>query len=180
MSEVQVIHGSCSEITIKGEWTTFAIDIGKQYPVKISTKLPALIASAQAAGSAVMAWGYTESEGAPNPHRPGTNYKNRRLEWVKPADQAAPTQQSGSSSGGGGSSSSGDDGRGRSIERQVIVKSAIALYPAGIIQTDEQFFALLNRLDEFISAPPSAPAVAAAAPAPDPDERPPAEDDIPF
>lgn len=92
MSEEKlVVTGRCAEISERGEWTTFHIDVGRQYPVKLSTKLQPLIELGRAASKAgaEMDWTYSESEGAENPHRPGTRYTNRYLSGVEPAGSVA-------------------------------------------------------------------------------------------
>lgn len=85
MSEAitKTIEGYCEEISERNDWTTFNINVGSQYPVKLSTKLPALIASARAVGNTPSTWKFKESEGNPNPNRPGSFYMNRYLESVE-------------------------------------------------------------------------------------------------
>lgn len=87
MSETQQISGICSEVSERGEWVTFHIDIGKQYPVKLSTKKEELVQLGRAASKegGEFIWTYTETEGAENPHT-GKPYINRYLEAVAPRD----------------------------------------------------------------------------------------------
>lgn len=89
MSETQQVSGVCSEVSERGDWTTFHIDIGKQYPVKLSTKKEELVQLGRAASKdgGEFIWTYTESEGAENPHT-GKPYINRYLEAVAPRDGA--------------------------------------------------------------------------------------------
>ena len=84
------IEGVCSEISEKNGWTTFHIDVGSQYPVRLSTKLPALIEQGRAAGQQRALWTYKESQGAENPNKPGTHYTNRYLSSVEVGATAAP------------------------------------------------------------------------------------------
>lgn len=185
------IQGVCEGVMMKGDWQEFHIGIGKQYPVKLSTKQEDIKALAAAAGANVAIWTYTEKQGGPNPHRPGEFFKNRYLSNVEVGGTLDPAlagqtsmanaPASGGVSGGGMPSS---EGRERSIERQVLVKAAIVLYPGKLIETDEEWFALLDRLDTWMEHPrpqPDKPAEAekpaeAATPAVDPDDS----DDIPF
>lgn len=179
------VKGVCGGVMMKGDWLEFHIDIGRQYPVKLSTKQEDVKAAGQAAGGQEAVWTYTERQGGPNPHRPGEFFKNRYLSRVEvggtldPAlagQQQLPLAQAGANQGGGRPATET-----RSIERQTIVKAAIALYPAALITTDEQWFALAQRLHDFIAeekaAPPPKPqaqAVAEVAGEAAPD------DDIPF
>jgi hypothetical protein len=91
-SETKTATGICSEISERGEWTTFHIDVGSQYPVKVSTKLQPVIELGRAASKAGgrFVWTYSESQGKENPHQPGTYYKNRYLTSVGPVDENAP------------------------------------------------------------------------------------------
>ena len=70
MSDTKTATGVCHEITERGEWTTFNVDVGSQYPVRISTKLQPLIELGRAANKAggVYDWTYKESEGNVNPN----------------------------------------------------------------------------------------------------------------
>ena len=75
-------EGVCEEISEKNGWTTFAINVGRQYPVRLSTKLPALIEQGRAAGDQRAVWSAKESQGGENPNKPGTHYTNRYLDGV--------------------------------------------------------------------------------------------------
>jgi hypothetical protein len=82
-AQVKQVVGSCTEITEKNGWVQFSIDAGSQYPVRLSTKLPALIEQARAVGNARSTWTYKESQGKENPNKPGTHFTNRYLEGVQ-------------------------------------------------------------------------------------------------
>lgn len=101
MSEVKTATGVCEEVAERGEWTTFHIDVGSQYPVKVSTKLQPVIELGRAASKAGgrMVWTYSESDGTENPHKPGTRYKNRYLTSVEPDTglNSTPTPQNATS-----------------------------------------------------------------------------------
>lgn len=89
--ETLTIVGTCGEISERNGWTAFAINVeGKQYPIKLSTKLPALIEKGRAMGTQVATWSYKESQGGENPNKPGTFYTNRYFEGVEPGGEAAP------------------------------------------------------------------------------------------
>jgi hypothetical protein len=95
MSETLTVTGRCAEVSERGDWTTFHIDVGRQYPVKLSTKLAPIIELGRAASKAGDAfdWAYTEQQGGENPHKPGTFYTNRYLTGVEPASaNGAPEQ----------------------------------------------------------------------------------------
>ena len=96
MTEAQTkqIVGSCVETVEKNCWTKFSIDVGSQYPIGLSTKLPALIEQARAVGDAKSVWTFKESQGGENPNRPGTFYTNRYLEGVSVGGTATPTPDS--------------------------------------------------------------------------------------
>ena len=156
------IQGVCDEISEKNGWTQFSVNVGSQYPVRLSTKVQAVIDQARAAGQEQAVWTFKESQGKENPNKPGTFYVNRYLSGVEPGGTI---QQNATSSPGARGTSTPDETRG-SIERQTIVKAAITLYPDGLILTDGDFFSLLARLAEFCAGI---------------DATPPADDeDIPF
>lgn len=125
------IVGTCGSIEEKNGWTAFNIMVpGKQYPVKLSTKLPALIDAGRAVGDAVATWTYKESQGNENPNKPGTYYMNRYFEAVElgavaqaasPASGSPPAQ-----SGNYAALPAGD--RERSIVRQTSIKAAAELF----------------------------------------------------
>lgn len=77
------IEGVCEEISEKNGWTSFAINVGSQYPVRLSTKLPALIEQGRAAGQQRAVWTFKETQGGENPNKPGTHYTNRYFDSVE-------------------------------------------------------------------------------------------------
>lgn len=89
--ETKTVTGRCAEISERGEWTTFHVDVGRQYPVKLSTKLDPMIELGRAASKdgGEFDWTFTESQGGENPHKPGTYYTNRYLSGVEPAGSVA-------------------------------------------------------------------------------------------
>ena len=94
MSEEAVtksVTGRCEEVSEKNGWTAFAVDVGTQYPVRLSTKLDPLIELGRAAvkDGGVFVWTYKESQGGENPHKPGTFYTNRYLSGVEKAVEGA-------------------------------------------------------------------------------------------
>jgi hypothetical protein len=187
MSEEAVkkqVEGFCEEITEKNDWTTFNINIGSQYPVRLSTKLEALIKQGREAKKERAVWSFSESQGGENPNKPGTHYINRRLEKVEVGGALDPTQARGGPAGNAGGRSSDER---HSIERQTIIKAAMAAFPPDRIKTGEDWFKLIDRLDDWMQRPVAAPvAPPAAAPAstgdPGPDESsgPGDDSDIPF
>lgn len=97
--ETLTIVGTCGEISERNGWTAFSINVeGKQYPIKLSTKLPALIEKGRAIGDQVATWSYKESQGGENPNKPGTFYTNRYFEGVEPGATAPSTSPAGGSS----------------------------------------------------------------------------------
>lgn len=179
--------GVCKEISEKDGWTTFHIDVGRQYPLRLQTKLEAIVKQGREAGNNEAVWTFEESQGGENPNRPGQHYINRRLEKAEVGASLDPALASGSSGGTGGGSGGGggqarDEATNISIERQVILKSVFASERK--FENDAELFAFLDRLDDWMGRDrPIAPAAvvpvatpAAAAPAAEsyPD------DDIPF
>lgn len=83
--EVKTAVGTCREVVQKpgSDWVEFHIDVGSRYPVRLATKLDALIQEARAVGQEVATWTYKESDGNPNPNKPGEFYKNRYLSKVE-------------------------------------------------------------------------------------------------
>lgn len=84
---VKTVVGQCVEITEKNGWTSFSVDVGTQYPVRLSTKVAAIIESARAVGSEVATWTFKESQGNENPNKPGTYYTNKYLDKVEVGSQ---------------------------------------------------------------------------------------------
>ncbi len=149
--EKKQIQGKCEEISEKNGWTQFSIDVGTKYPVRLSTKLPALVEQGRAAGNQDAVWSYLETQGGENPNKPGTYYTNRYLEGVEvggTADPAAAPSSAEPSRNAGGSRTGATD---RSIERQVILKEMVQHYPGlkdGL--TVDAWWALMDRLDNFM------------------------------
>jgi hypothetical protein len=81
-TETKQIVGVCEEISEKNGWTAFAINVGSTYPVRLSTKLPALIEQGRAVGQQQAVWTFKESQGGENPNKPGTYYTNRYFDGV--------------------------------------------------------------------------------------------------
>ena len=151
------IEGVCEEISEKNGWTSFAINVGSQYPVRLSTKLPALIEQGRAVGQQRAVWSFKESQGGENPNKPGTFYTNRYFDGVEVGGTiSAPAA---SASGTPRNVATTDETR-SSIERQTIVKAAIGLYPEGLVKTDADFFALLVKLEAFCAGASTVPEVA--------------------
>ena len=109
--DTKTATGTCAEISERGEWTTFHVDVGTQYPVKLSTKLAPLVELGRAASKSggVFDWTYTEKQGKENPHRPGTYYMDRYLSGVEPAAEGA--QAAPAATGGSGGTSASPQGR---------------------------------------------------------------------
>lgn len=178
------IEGVLEGTMLKGDWEEYHVGIGKQYPVKLATKHDDIKAMVKAVGGQKAVWTYTERDGNPNPHRPGEFFKNRYLSSVEAGgtlDPALAAQQTIPTGGGTATHLPSPEGREKSIERQTIIKAAITVYPADQIGTEDAWFALLTRLDGWISEKP------AEVPQPTPTEvaPPPAaavdpDDDIPF
>lgn len=147
--ESKTIIGRCEEISEKNGWTSFHIDVGSQYPVRLSTKVPALIEKGRSVGEAVSTWHFKESQGKENPNRPGTYYQNRYLEGVEPA--GSPMSVGNKPTAGGSESahrpvSQGD--KDRSITRMAVLKAASDLY-AGTGDVDA-VFAAASRMETWV------------------------------
>jgi hypothetical protein len=175
------IEGFCEEISEKNDWITFNINVGSQYPVRLSTKLEALIKQGREAKKERAVWSFSESQGGENPNKPGTHYINRRLEKVEVGGALDPAQARGGPAGNAGGRSLDER---LSIERQTIVKAAPE--PTWI-KTEEDWWEHLDKLDSWMQHPRKGAdaAVAKAAPAGDPGPAQPAsefpeDDDIPF
>lgn len=77
------IKGVCEEISERGEWTTFSVDVGSQYPVKLSTKLQPLIELGRAARGQEAVWTFKEQESDKINEHSGKPYINRYLDKVE-------------------------------------------------------------------------------------------------
>lgn len=141
--DTKQIEGVCTEISEKNGWTAFAIDIGSQYPVRLSTKLPALIEKGRAVGQQRAVWTFKESQGKENPNKPGTFFTNRYFDSV---EVGGTVNHNNSSS----SAPSRDETRG-SIERQVIVKEMVQHYPGIDKLSVDQWWGLMGELEQFLS-----------------------------
>lgn len=82
----ETITGTCEAVTEKGDWTTFEINVGSQYPVRLSTKVPELVELGRAARGQVMDWTFNAVEGKIN-EKSGKPYINRYFEGVAPPSE---------------------------------------------------------------------------------------------
>jgi hypothetical protein len=164
-------EGVCEEISEKNGWVNFSINVGSTYPIRLSTKLPALVDQGRAAGQQSAVWTYTESQGGENPNKPGTYYMNRRLEGVEVGGTVTAPAANASGSATGGAKTQTVDGTRSSIERQVIVKEMVKYYPALDALTVDGWWGLMGELEEFLAngVPKAAPPASIDAP-----------DDLPF
>jgi hypothetical protein len=89
------IVGVCEEISEKNGWTSFHINVGSQYPVRLSTKVAAIIEQGRGVGQETATWTFKESQGGENPNKPGTYYTNRYLDKVEAGSVAEPDTASG-------------------------------------------------------------------------------------
>lgn len=94
-SVTKTIVGVCEEISEKNGWTTFHVNAGSKYPVRLSTKLPALIEQGREAGSETAAWTYKEVESDTINENTGKPYVNRYVEKVEVGDHAASAPNTG-------------------------------------------------------------------------------------
>lgn len=129
-TETKQVVGICREITEKNGWVEFSVDAGTQYPVRLSTKLPALIEQARAVGDALGSWTYKESQGKENPNRPGTFYTNRYLEGVTIGGE----QQSPNGDPHRAPMHAGD--KDRAITRMAVLKAVAELYHGSLGDND--------------------------------------------
>lgn len=88
MSEVAT--GACAEISERGDWTTFHIDTGGKYPVKLASKKSEIIELGRAASrnGGEFDWTYNEVESDRINEHTGKPFINRYLEGVEPAGSA--------------------------------------------------------------------------------------------
>lgn len=196
-SVTKQVQGVCEGVMERGDWLEFHINIGRQYPVKLSTKKDEIKTIGRLAGQNMAVWTYNETEGGPNPHRPGENFKNRYLSNVVvggaldpslAGSQPGQTSMAVAPTGGAAPVLTGEE-RNMSIERQTIVK-ALAPMLWEIKATDlstDQWFELVDRVDAWMGKPRVTQANVeqpAPAPAPSADDFPPQsgqdDDDIPF
>ena len=131
----KTVTGQCVEITEKNGWTSFSINVGTQYPVRLSTKVAAIIEAARAVGSELATWTYKESQGNENPNKPGTYYMNKYLDKVETGGAAAentaggtaPAQQTATPVPTPHHDAIAPADRDRAIVRQSCLKAAAAL-----------------------------------------------------
>ena len=166
--EIKQVQGVCEGVMLKGDWHEFHINVGRQYPVKLSTKQPDVIELASAAGQQEAVWTYKETEGGPNPHRPGENFKNRYLSRVEVGGTLTQQPQQQMTVTAGGKSS---DER-QSIERHTVVKAAIPTYMGARQFTEDELFAFMDRTAAWIKGSPAVqtPQDAPQTPPPDDDD----------
>ena len=152
-------------------FVTFNVAVeGFQYPVRMSTKLPAVIEQVSTVGIDPARWHYVPKQGNENPNKPGTHYVNRglsKVELLSAAESAPRAAQNGSSA----PAATGGD-KDVLIVRQTVVK---ALSPAlgyvaqmqGMdrVNAEAALLALAGRLERVIL---------------DGFPNPAADDDIPF
>lgn len=143
------IQGVCTEISEKNGWTTFSIDVGTQYPVRLNTKLPVLIAEGRSAGQNSAVWSFKESQGNENPNRPGTFYMNRYLEGVEVGGTVDPAKAATPAAGGASGGAGRPAEERRSIERQTIIKAMVKIYPVETPEGDAWWWGVLGKLDDF-------------------------------
>ncbi len=166
-------EGVCEEITEKNGWTQFSINVGTKYPVRLSTKLPALIEQGRAAGQQNAVWSAKESQGGENPNKPGTFYTNRYLDGVEVGGTVSAPAANASGDAPRTTGTRNDDGTRGSIERQVIIKEMVQHYPAIDSLSVDAWWGLMGELEEFLAngVPKVAPVL---------DEHGATADDIPF
>lgn len=139
-AETKTIVGTCDEISEKNGFTTFHINVGTQYPERLSTKLPALIEAGRAVGQDTATWTFKQSQGKENPNRPGTYYQNKYLDKVEIGEHAVAADNTSSTvapqrpqTGAHEPVAVGD--KDRAITRMACLKAASELY-AGLGQTE--------------------------------------------
>ncbi len=177
--------GVCEETSEKNDWTTFSVNVGRTYPLRLQTKLEAIVEQGRAAKKQEAIWTFDESQGQENPNKPGTHYINRRLVKVEVGGELDPALASASAPTGGGTGHVRSDEERASIELQTVVKAATKMY-AREFKDDDDFFQFMARLSQFVARKPPPPKPVATPPtenpAPTSDSVPVEEDDsgIPF
>jgi hypothetical protein len=155
-STTQQVQGFCEGEMTRGDWSEFHINIGRQYPVKLATKREEVKQAARAAGNQQAVWTYNETQGNPNPHRPGEFFKNRYLEAVEVGGQVTIAPQQSGAAPGGPPPSTRPAETNRSIERQTIVKAMVPIF--GAVKNDgtllfpdpNYWWGMLYKLDDFM------------------------------
>lgn len=152
------IEGVCEEISEKNGWTSFAINVGSQYPVRLSTKLPALIEQGRAVGQQRAVWSFKESQGGENPNKPGTFYTNRYFDGVEVGGGLPPQSSAAPSSGAAITGAAthaplpaGD--KDRAITRMAVLKAAAEIVAARVgaetMGTDDEGTATIALAQRF-------------------------------
>ena len=128
-AETKTITGVCSEISERGEWTTFHIDGGGQYPVKLATKLQPLIELGRATSKSgeLATWTYSERESEKINEHTGKPFLNRYLEKVEVGGTADAPEPGGTRSGPQHAPLIAGD-KDRAITRMACLKAAAQLY----------------------------------------------------
>lgn len=103
----ETIVGTLEAVTEKGGWTTFEINVGTQYPVRLSTKVPELIELGRAARGQEMEWTFNAVEGNINP-KSGKPYINRYFEGVAPVGTSPESTRSVATPGAGAKDGAAD------------------------------------------------------------------------
>ncbi len=145
----ETIRGVCESVEIKSGWHKFNINIGKNFPVALSTKKESLIAQAQAVGERQCDWVFTPKESDKINEHTQKPYVNRWLEEVHEVEFEVTSPATHAKHVAVKAAAVAADPTRGSIERQTIVKAALPLYPDGLLKTEQQFFALLSKLEEF-------------------------------
>jgi hypothetical protein len=88
-ADTKTLTGICTEIAQKpgNDWVEFHIDVGSQYPVRLSTKLQPLIELGKAVGSNLATWTFKEVESEKINEKSGKPFLNRYLERVEVGGQ---------------------------------------------------------------------------------------------
>lgn len=148
--------GVCNEISEKNGWTTFHVDVGRTYPLRLQTKIEKLIEQGRAAKQNEAIWSFDESQGAENPSKPGTHYINRRFAGVEVGGELDPALASASAPASSGTGHVRSEDERASIELQTVVKAATKMY-AREFKDDDDFFQFMARLAQFVARKPPPP-----------------------
>ena len=128
------IKGFCEAVMMRGDWQEFHINIGKQYPVKLSTEARTTSRPlADAAGQQRRSGRYTERTATRTPTGRASSSRTATSRTSSSAAAARTRRLRGKEHvecpgrwGVGGANAPPDD-RAESIERQVIVKSVLPM-----------------------------------------------------
>lgn len=154
-SEAKTIVGTLKSWPFPNDhgWMRFEVDIGKQYPVKLDTKIEAIIEQVRELGTAEGAWHYNESDGNPNPNQPGTFYKNRLLSKVEPVSGDGQTAIPVSASSGSSDermTKADWDNKDRRNYRSRSWAQTISALPKQEGETDEDYFLRLQKFQRKV------------------------------